>query len=1374
MNIRIALLTCLSLCALLALAVLLGSGSPTVQADAPPRATPAVAPGAPSQAQWEAQHPTQSAYPDLTIQSITVEPSPALVNRTVTIKITIVNNSDTYLTYANNFLVDLYIDPAQPPEAGRPGEPGTVTFGVQWFYVPPREPYTISYSTVFTDVGGHSLWAQIDTDGSVVESNEYNNIFGPVQFEVTTSRRFKIDTHEEFQSGFSNLDLSSPYGVIQSYTRWFREPDLPYSPTLPSFYDPDNRLNPRTYTPIGGGAPVTDTANQIRPKLAVGPNQELFAVWEDGRNGEVYNRDIYFASSSDFGKTWSDAIRINQDPITRTANQLYPTITYDADGGGVFVFWQDNRLGRGYDIWYSYSCYDAVNGSLSAWQEAPRPVNDDYQSRPTADQMRPTVTIERLGTKTRDDPSDDISRVYLAWQDRRNGNDDIYFSVGDLRQEPCSTRAGYLPNDFLKSNVFVTDDPRITQQSQTAPNIAASDDKVFLTWQDTRNSPGGDPSDIYYTFGEPTPPITTGLPTYTFQVDRLVNDDEEGNAPQYSPSVGADEYLIVIPQDVLLPGSSDPAECHPIYTATIAIMAWQDWRIDEDDDENTTPEPDIYKTHIIVDAIWTGRLDEVNYDDPPACYTSYAVEVYERPIPQGYVEENQKVSNASTFIPLDPFDNNNRLECLAYDAPAPSASEPSWQGEPAVWASDRGVFIAWTDSRVFDDSNFDIFLAETYADPVTDLMDLFSWHVATVQNNLHRQAFIRDGRLFLENKPAAARQNNPAIAALDAATLSDTLGFPVYYPVAFVAWDDNRNDVPFTGYSANRDAFVAQRTFIGSNSPITDNLEVDPGRGIYISPIFDAGGEATWYDIEWWGVTQLRADILLQTRFGTTPTPPLSDEPANGWTTWTGIGGARGFYDAPGQHIRGPDGNVFPRYRYAQFRVLLSENAPLVQPGAACVSEITMNYEGGAPNVYIPVILKEGSPTIVTRVPNDPLFARFQWNMQQVKAPRAWTVSLGSGQRVAVIDSGLDVGHPEFSDKLVAGRDFVQNDDNPQDEHGHGTHITGIIAARPNNNTGIAGLGWDAKARPVRALNFLAEGTIANVAAAIRWSVDQGDRIINLSLSGPVDSGTLRDAVAYAQDRGALLVASVGDDKLTGNQTPYPAAIDGVIGVGATTNETRRARTSNTGPWVDLAAPGGEPTSSSDSVIEHWIWSTWPRNTGVGIPAIGYNRDSGTGQAAAHVSAAAALVWAVNPGLTGDQVAFILQQSAYDLGEAGPDPEFGNGLLDAYSAVLRAQATTKRTVAFPDGPRLAPNRELQPQATRSRHVAGELIVALHAEAAKDGAAVAARWGLKVSHQLTDASYLLTVPEGLEELLAREVASDPRVRYAEPNYILTGD
>lgn len=303
-------------------------------------------------------------------------------------------------------------------------------------------------------------------------------------------------------------------------------------------------------------------------------------------------------------------------------------------------------------------------------------------------------------------------------------------------------------------------------------------------------------------------------------------------------------------------------------------------------------------------------------------------------------------------------------------------------------------------------------------------------------------------------------------------------------------------------------------------------------------------------------------------------------------------------------------------------------------------------------------------------IPNDPLFSR-QWHLSLVDCPGAWDIATGSSDIIiAILDTGIDLTHPEFTGKLVAGYNALTQIGSPVDNRGHGTHVAGIAAALTNNGVGVAGVSWGARIMPIKVLDTGGRGSDSTIARGINWAVDNGAKVINLSLGGTSYSNTVYNSVQRARRSGVLLFAAAGNDYLSGNPKLYPAAYDGVIAVGATDNLDRRASYSQTGDYIQFVAPGGDPYGDDDADPNHWITSTWRRASGTA-----YAMASGTSQSSPIAAGLAALIWSVKPDLSSDEVLEIMRSTAVDLGKPGWDPEYGYGRIDV-GAALRAVGGT--------------------------------------------------------------------------------------------------
>jgi hypothetical protein len=292
--------------------------------------------------------------------------------------------------------------------------------------------------------------------------------------------------------------------------------------------------------------------------------------------------------------------------------------------------------------------------------------------------------------------------------------------------------------------------------------------------------------------------------------------------------------------------------------------------------------------------------------------------------------------------------------------------------------------------------------------------------------------------------------------------------------------------------------------------------------------------------------------------------------------------------------------------------------------------------------------------------PND-VFWTSQWNLRRVQAPLAWEITQGATTTVvAVIDSGIDLTHPEFTGRVQTGFDYVEWDTTPQDQYGHGTHVAGVIAAAGNNGLGVAGSAWYAQIVPLRVLDRVGVGTASNIALAIQAAANRRVAVINLSLALTGPSITVQNAIIAASSNDIVLVAAAGNDSLPG-QPPapvsYPAAYPQVVAVAAATHWEDRAAYSNGGPEVEVAAPGGE---SGDPIISASLGGS-------------YAMLHGTSIATAHVTGAAALLRGYAPHWSAASVRDVLRNTADKIGSApyvaGRNDLLGHGRINAAAAL---------------------------------------------------------------------------------------------------------
>jgi len=307
--------------------------------------------------------------------------------------------------------------------------------------------------------------------------------------------------------------------------------------------------------------------------------------------------------------------------------------------------------------------------------------------------------------------------------------------------------------------------------------------------------------------------------------------------------------------------------------------------------------------------------------------------------------------------------------------------------------------------------------------------------------------------------------------------------------------------------------------------------------------------------------------------------------------------------------------------------------------------------------------------------PNDPLYA-YQWNFPKIQMPAAWDVTAGNGITVAVVDTGIAYENyaqyqraPDLAGTtFVPGWNFINNNAHANDDNAHGTHVAGTIAQTTNNALGAAGIAYQARIMPLKALNADGSGQDNWVADAIVWAADHGAKVINLSLGAESPSILLEDAVNYAYDKGAVVVAAAGNSG-TGSLN-YPAAYPNVIAVGAVRYDETKVPYSNYGSGLSVVAPGGDLSvdQNNDSYPDGILQQTFNPNSR--DPSdFGYWFFQGTSMAAPHVSGVAALILARGVVTTPAQVRQAIQQTAKDLGQPGWDPLYGYGMVQARAAI---------------------------------------------------------------------------------------------------------
>ncbi len=283
----------------------------------------------------------------------------------------------------------------------------------------------------------------------------------------------------------------------------------------------------------------------------------------------------------------------------------------------------------------------------------------------------------------------------------------------------------------------------------------------------------------------------------------------------------------------------------------------------------------------------------------------------------------------------------------------------------------------------------------------------------------------------------------------------------------------------------------------------------------------------------------------------------------------------------------------------------------------------------------------------------DPLKEQ-QWSLKAVEAEKAWGLTRGSSNIIAaVVDTGVDLSHPDLQANLLEGYNAENPGTPPQDGHYHGTHVAGIIAAVADNGIGVTGIAPGIKILPIRTIS---NGGVAEVADGIVWAADHGARVINLSLGWdyPTTSveETIQRAVKYALDKNVVICAALSNDSNSNpNSTPDNLAgkpgFEGVIGVGNVDLNNRRQGAY--GNWKSVSSPGTQ------------ILSTLPNGK--------YGNLTGTSMATPMVTGIVGLILSQNPGLKNSDVKQRLMNTAVDLGTPGFDEQFGAGRVNAFAVL---------------------------------------------------------------------------------------------------------
>lgn len=321
--------------------------------------------------------------------------------------------------------------------------------------------------------------------------------------------------------------------------------------------------------------------------------------------------------------------------------------------------------------------------------------------------------------------------------------------------------------------------------------------------------------------------------------------------------------------------------------------------------------------------------------------------------------------------------------------------------------------------------------------------------------------------------------------------------------------------------------------------------------------------------------------------------------------------------------------------------------------------------------------IRAENPSTLGEFPNDPLF-KDQWHMRQIHLPTNWGDSVkdgagnGNGVIVAVIDTGVSKLSDFDQTNIMPGYNFVSNNADARDDHGHGTHVAGTIAESTNNGIGAAGVAYRSIIMPIKVLSAHGGGSVAAISQGIRWATDHGAEVINMSLGGGGYSTVMANAVKYAHDKGVVVVCAAGNNGQ--GRVIYPAAYPGAIAVAATQEDERTTFYSNWGKEIVIAAPGGNTRDNQKGgVLQNTALYDDDDNA-----KEGYYYFMGTSMASPHIAGVVSLIISAGVVRKPDVVRQILVDTARaPAGMENNKPRdysehYGAGIVDANKAVAAA------------------------------------------------------------------------------------------------------
>ncbi|MBU0492901.1 MAG: hypothetical protein KKB13_13725 [Chloroflexi bacterium] len=704
----------------------------------------------------------------------------------------------------------------------------------------------------------------------------------------------------------------------------------------------DNGTLDGSFAPQVGSNDWATANNQTDPIIAASGDY-LVAVWQDGRDAPIYGTQIYMTWSDDKGATWyTPTIRVNDDITLTGVLHEHPNVAV-AENGDVVVVWQDRRSGKSFDIYVQQYQFSGIPTTLSPIGINRRVDNDAGNY----DQIYPDIAVDKAGS------------FYIAWQDQRNGNDDIFA----VRSEGSGLALQW------DDDTLISDEPTRSKQSNPSIDVITA---IKVQIEVIECVPEDPPIIIYEVYTREQPVIVVAWEDWRNGNSDIyiVRSEDEGETYGLDTRVNQDPLYTQF-------GHFDPAIAVTMGTTEVTVRDY-DPVCGEIDVDAVIP---IAYVHVV----WQDyRRSTVFYpsgmgNDPDIYYAQF---VY-RP--------SYEDMNVYTFEPVSEEQVNHN------DVRDWQNGNPVWQGYPEIdgwsdkvqdeWRYD--VFIVWADGRNYggEENNYDVYLDARIQ--CCDRMPDYLGNNILVNDGvkLHNFDPAQDPSYRVDSPPPA-RQIRPSVVntarvQMSPATCPELAGCPFFEDYIFVVWDDDRIQDPFV----NRDVYFARSNLLFINHTPAGPFAPPPGApgrdyyygtGTYVSAILDTKNySSTWYIVDWHACTADGTYLTLQTRLGDTISEVLSSDwypnrnvPNPGhWpypdVTGLSIGAPLEGYDAPGQHILGADGQPLPEARYIQYKVNMWAKGycgPDDYPNYAPVKtpmlfDVILHYN--VPNIiYLPIVLR--------------------------------------------------------------------------------------------------------------------------------------------------------------------------------------------------------------------------------------------------------------------------------------------------------------------------------------------------------------------------------------------------------------------------------